>query len=101
MAEAWEAVWAHILRTLRTEKNFALFGLLSTMNDVTEQDGQICLHAHNDAEKNLLTHHLPLLQKLAEPTPLVVQDDTQTVQDDNRDTIARLKDLFGDKVEII
>lgn len=98
---ALEAVWATILRTLRTDKNFALFGLLSTMNDVAFQDGKICLHTHNDAEKAMLKHHLPTLQKLAGETQITLQDDTVTIQADNRDTIARLKDLFGDKVEIV
>ena len=97
-----EAVWAKILRSLRTDKNFALFGLLSTMNDVEFADGKIFVHTHNDAEKNMLKQHLDTLQQLAgTEVVLVLQDDTITVKDDNRDYVSRLKDLFGDKVEII
>ncbi len=96
-----EAVWANILRTLRTEKNFALFGLLSTMNDVEFKDGKICLHTHNDAEKSMIHHHLAALQTMAGGDMIALQDDTVTIQADNRDTIARLKDLFGDKIEIV
>ena len=97
-----EAVWVKILRALRTDKHFALFGLLSSMNDVEFADGKIYLHTHNDAEKNMLKQHLTDLQTLAgEEATLVLQDDTVSVHDDNRDYVARLKDLFGDKVEIV
>lgn len=97
-----EAAWAKILRTLRTDKNFALFGLLTTMNDVELIDDKIILHAHNDSEKDILKQHFTTLQTLTEPgITLVLQDDTVIVQDENRDYVARLKDLFGDKVEIV
>ena len=97
-----EGVWVKILRTLRTEKNFALFGLLSTMNDVDFCDDKIIVHIHNDAEKTMLNQHLTQLQDLAgENVTLTLQDDTVVVYDENRDNVARLKDLFGDKVEIV
>jgi predicted nucleotidyltransferase len=97
-----EAIWAKILRTLRTEKNFALFGLLATMNDVAFSDGKITVHLHNEAEKAMLKQHFSVLQDLAgAEVTIVLQDDTTAVQDENRDYIARLKDLFGDKVEIV
>jgi len=97
-----EGVWAKILRTLREDKNFALFGLLATMNDVGFTDGKILIHLHNDAEKTMLKQHFDTLQNLAgADVPLVLQDDTQVVYDENRDYVARLKDLFGDKVEIV
>ena len=97
-----EGIWAKILRTLRTEKNFALFGLLATMNDVAFADDKIILHVHNDAEKTMLKQHLNDLQNLAgEGVTITLQDDTTVVYDENRDYVARLKDLFGDKVEIV
>lgn len=97
-----EGVWVKILRGLRTEKNFGLFGLLSTMNDVDFRDSQIAIHAHNDSEKTMLKQHLPQLQGLAgETVTITVQDDTVVVYDETRDYVARLKDLFGDKVEIV
>lgn len=97
-----ETAWVKILRSVRNEKNFALFGLLSTMNDVEFKDGKILLHAHNDAEKNLLKQNLTTLQNLAgQEVNLVLQDHTVNVQNDDREIIARLKDLFGDKVEIV
>lgn len=97
-----EAVWVKILRSLRNDKNFALFGLLSTMNDVAFTDGKIILHFHNEAEKNILKQQLTNLQTLAgSEATLVLQDDTAETHDEDRDIIARLKDLFGDKVEIV
>ena len=97
-----EGVWAKILRTLRTNKNFGLFGLLSTMNDVDFHDDQIVVHVHDETEKSMLKQHLPQLQELAEAGVTVTwQDDTVAVYDENRDYITRLKDLFGDKVEIV
>ena len=97
-----EAIWAKILRTLRTEKQFALFGLLATMNDVAFSDEKIIIHLHNEAEKTVLKQHFSVLQDLAgAEVTIVLQDDTVAVQDENRDYIARLKDLFGDKVEIV
>lgn len=97
-----EAVWVKILRTLRAEKNFALFGLLSNMDDVAFADGQIVLRAHNEAEKNMLKNHLATLQNLAgAEAKLTIQDQTTVVYDDNAEYVTRLKDLFGDKVEIV
>ena len=97
-----EGVWVKILRTLRTEKKFGLFGLLSTMNDVDFSDDKIIVHIHNDAEKTMLNQHLTQLRNLAgENVTLTLQDDTVVVYDENRDNVARLKDLFGDKVEIV
>ena len=97
-----EGIWAKILRTLRTENNFALFGLLATMNDVEFAADKIIIHAHNETEKNTLNPHLVTLKKLAGETVTVeIQDDTVVVYDENRDYIARLKELFGDKVKIV
>lgn len=97
-----EAVWAKILRTLRENQNFGLFGLLSNMDDVSFVDDQIILHTHNEAEKNMIKNHLATLQDLAgAETKLVVQEQTALVQDDNAEYVTRLKDLFGDKVEIV
>lgn len=97
-----EGIWAKILRTLRTDKNFALFGLLATMNDVNFNDEKITIHMHNASEKAMLKQHLPTLQTLAgADTILTLQDDTAIVYDENRDYVARLKELFGDKVEIV
>ena len=97
-----ENIWAKILRGVRESKNFALFGLLSTLNDVEFVDGQICLHTHNDAEKNMLKQHLETLKNLAgTEVVLVLQDDTIIVHDNQAEIITRLKDLFGDKVEIV
>ncbi len=97
-----EGIWAKILRTLRTENNFALFGLLATMNDVEFATDKIIIHAHNETEKKILQQHLATLEKLAgETVAVVIQDDTVVVYDENRDYIARLKELFGDKVKIM
>ena len=97
-----EGIWAKILRTLRDEQNFALFGLLATMNDVDFGDNQIILHMHNDAEKTMLQQHLSLLKTLVGDTvQVILQDNTVVVVDENRDYIARLKEIFGDKVEIV
>lgn len=100
--EALEAVWVKILQTLRSEKNFALFGLLSNMDDVSFADGKIVLRLHNEAEKNMIKNHLTTMKKIAgEDIDLVLQDSSVVVQDDNAEYVARLKDLFGDKVEIV
>ena len=97
-----EGVWANILRTLRTDNNFSLFGLLATMNDVEFSDQNIILHMHNETEKNMLKQHLSTLQNIAGTNVnFVLQDNTTVVYDENRDYIARLKELFGDKVEIV
>ena len=97
-----EGIWAKILRTLRTENNFALFGLLATMNDVEFATDKIIIHAHNETEKKTLNQHWVTLKKLAGETVTVeIQDDTVVVFDENRDYIARLKELFGDKVKIM
>ena len=97
-----EGVWAKVLRSLRENQNFALFGLLATMNDVEFHDNEILIHLHNDSEKAMLKQHLTELQTLVGPEITVkTQDDTQIVYDENRDYIARLKDLFGDQVEIM
>ena len=96
------AVWAKILRTLRENQNFALFGLLSNMDDVSFAEGQIILHAHNEAERNMLKKHLPTLQDLVgTEAKLSVQDQTEVVYDEHAEYVTRLKDLFGDKVEIV
>lgn len=97
-----EAIWAKVLRGLRTEQNFALFGLLATMNDVEFVDGKIIVHLHNETEKTILKQHATDLQTLiGAEVELVLQDNTVEIQDENRDYVARLKDLFGDKVEIV
>ena len=99
---ALENLWANLLRTLRTDKNFALFGLLATMNDVEFVDDKIVIHVHDDAEKTMLKQHLSTLQNIVgAAATLTLQDDTVAVQDENRDYVAHLKDLFGDKVEIV
>ena len=97
-----EAVWVKILRALREEKNFALFGLLSNLDDVAFANGQIILPTHNEAEKNMLKNHLPTLQNLAgELAQITLQDYSNVMQDDSAEFVTRLKDLFGDKVEIV
>lgn len=97
-----EAVWAKILRGVRDSKNFSLFGLLGTLNDVEFNEAKIILHTHNDAEKNILKQQLNNLQSMAgDDVMLVLEDDNLIDHDDDRDVIARLKELFGDKVEIV
>ncbi|MBQ7973714.1 MAG: hypothetical protein IJ295_02040 [Clostridia bacterium] len=97
-----EAVWVKILRTLRENKRFALFGLLSNMDDVAMRDGQIFMHTHNEAEKKMLKQYLKTLQEMAgTAVQLVVEDNTVVVQDDNQEYVTRLKEIFGDKVEIV
>ena len=97
-----EGIWVKILRTLRTDKNFALFGLLATLNDVEFQEHQIIIHMHNETEKSMLKQHLPTFKKLAgDDVEIVLHDDTVIVYDENRDYVARLKEIFGDKVEIV
>ena len=97
-----EAVWVKILRTLRAEKNFALFGLLSNMDDVAFANGEIWLPAHNESEKSMLKHHLATLQELAgHEAQIQIKDATQTEQIMNDEFVTRLKELFGDKVEIV
>ncbi len=97
-----EGVWVKVLRGLRNDKYFSLFGLLSNMNDVEFADDKIFVHVHNDTEKVMLKQHLSQLQELAgENVTVTLQDDTALVYDENRDYVARLKDLFGDKVEIV
>ena len=101
-AQNMEAVWVKILRALRTEKNFALFGLLSNMDDVEFTNDQIILHTHNEAEKNKLKNHLPTLQTLAgSEAEVIVQNVGTVVKNDNAEFVSRLKELFGDKVEIV
>lgn len=101
-AQNLEAVWVKILRGLREAKNFALFGLLSNMDDVEFDADKIILHAHNESEKNMVKNHLATLKDLAgAEVQIAVQDHTNIVQDENADYVTRLKELFGDKVEIV
>lgn len=97
-----EAVWAKILRGVRDSKNFSLFGLLGTLNDVEFTDTKIILHTHNEAEKNILKQQLNNLQSMAgDEVTITLQDESTIERNDDRDVIARLKELFGDKVEIV
>ena len=97
-----EGVWAKVLRSLRENQNFALFGLLATMNDVEFHDHEIIIHLHNESEKLMMKQHWQDLKNLiGAEIDIKTQDDTQIIHDENRDYIARLKDLFGDKVEIV
>ena len=97
-----EAIWVKILRALREDKNFSLFGLLSNMDDVKFQDTQIILYSHNDGEKNMLKQNLPKLQNLAgQDVELVLRDATVLVADEHEEYVTRLKEIFGDKVEIV
>lgn len=97
-----EAVWVKILRGLREEKKFALFGLLSNLDDVAFSNSRICLLAHNEGEKSMLKQHLCALQKLAgDDVEIEIQDVAQAVKKGNDDFVVRLKELFGDKVEIV
>ena len=101
-AQNMEAVWVKILRALRTEKNFALFGLLSNMDDVEFTKALTRCIKNYANEKNMLKNHLPTLQKLAGGLAQVtLQDHSVVTHDDNAEYITRLKDLFGDKVEIV
>lgn len=96
------AVWAKILRSLRESKNFALFGLLSNMDDVAFGSKQITLRLHNEAEESILKNHLALLKNLAgEGVEIVLQAMDCVVPDEQQDYVARLKELFGDKVKIV
>ena len=96
------AVWVKILRTLRENKNFALFGLLGNMDDVELINNKIILHTHNEAEKSMLKNHLSTLQKLAgTDVSIDLQDFDISKEDDHAEYISRLKDLFGDKVKIV
>lgn len=100
--EKLETAWVKILQTLRAEKNFALFGLLSNMDDVVFQDNKIVLRIHNEAEKNVIKNHLAIIQKIAgENVILELQDCINVVEEKNDEYVTRLKELFGDKVEIV
>ena len=97
-----EAVWAKILRSLRESKNFALFGLLSNMDDDAFGSKQITLRLQNDAEESILKNHLALLKNLAgDDVEIVLQAMDCVVPDEQQDYVARLKELFGDKVKIV
>ena len=53
-------------------------------------------------EKNMLKNHLTTLQNLAgAEAKLTIQDQTTVVHDDNAEYVTRLKEIFGDKVEIV
>ena len=97
-----EAVWAKILRSLREQKNFSLFGLLSNMDDVKFQDSQIILYSHNEAEHSMLKKQIKNLQNLTgQDVELVLCDATVLVADGHEEYVTRLKEIFGDKVEIV
>ena len=97
-----EAVWVRILRGLREGKKFALFGLLSNLDDVSFGDGKIFLPAHNESEKSMLKHHLVDIQKLTNgEAEIQIQDATQKEQVGTDEYVTRLKEIFGDKVEIV
>lgn len=96
-----KAVWAKILRTLREQKQVALFALVSTLDDVELTDTQIIISAHNAAEYQMLKKYWPELKALTEQDCLVLVDRTVTVNDVNVAYVEKLKELFGDKVEIV
>jgi hypothetical protein len=72
------------------------------MNDVELTNSEIILYTHNAAEKNMLKTHLTTLKNLAgAEVTLKLQDKAEITIDDHPEYITRLKDLFGDKVEIV
>ena len=57
---------------------------------------------YNEGEKNILKHHLETLQNLAgAEAEIQIKNLTAKEQVVNDEFVTRLKELFGDKVEIV
>lgn len=95
-----QATWVKVLQTLRAQKRYALFALVSSLDDLTFTDTQIIVQTGNDTEYTVLTKNLPLLQELC-GNCLVVNAPRKQEARANLAYIEKLKDLFGDKVEIL
>lgn len=93
--------WVNVLRGLRAEKDYALFGLVSHLNDLEITDEQILVRTHNTAEHQLLTKHLAHIRELAGTEQIIVQDCTQSDQITDTAYQERLQELFGDSLEIV
>lgn len=90
-----------MLQALRAEKEYSLFALCSTLDEVQFTDTQIILPPHNTTEAAVLQRNLGLLNRLAGGDCFVVADTLINEPPHNDEYIARLQELFGDKVEIV
>lgn len=94
-------IWVKVLQGLRAAKEYALFALCSTLDEVQFTDTQIILPPHNATEATVLQRNLALLNRLAGVDCFVVADSLINEPPHNDEYIARLQELFGDKVEIV
>ncbi len=90
-----------MLQGLRAAQEYSLFALCSNLNEVHFTDTQIILPPHNSTEAAVLKRNLPLLNQLAGADCLVISDELLTEPAHNDEYVARLQELFGDKVEIV
>ena len=89
------------MQGLRAAKEYSLFALTSGLDEVQFTDTQIILPPHNATEAAVLKRNLPLLNRLAGQECIVLVDNLMTEPEHNGEYVARLRELFGDKVEIV
>ena len=94
-------IWVQVLQGLRAAKEYSLFALVSSLDEVQFTDTQIILPPHNTTEAAVLKRNLGLLNQLAGGDYIVLADNLVTEPEHNGEYVARLRELFGDKVEIV
>ena len=90
-----------MLQGLRAAKEYSLFALVSSLDEVQFTDTQIILPPHNTTEAAVLKRKLDLLNQLAGQDCIVLADNLANEPEENGEYVARLRELFGDKVEIV
>lgn len=93
--------WVKILQGLRAQKNFALFALVSSLEEITFTPDKIIVQTNNDTEYQMLMKNLPLLQGLCGGDFLEIKARPVLDQAQTNLYLEKLQELFGDKLEIL
>ena len=91
-------VWALVLKKLRENNESALFGACSDLRDIEFTTNDIIIYAHNETVYAILTKHLGTLNKYAGGQYITINLAKRDAS--RRQTIERLKEIFGEKLKV-
>ncbi len=94
-------VWAKILEQLRSGNNFSLFGLISSIDNITFEENKIVIHTTSDLEFTTLQKNKKHLEELAGGVIIEIEKSIAQASGHTHEYIEKLENLFGDKLKVL
>ena len=93
-------VWAGVLKGLRENNEIVLLGICADLKDIEFSNNYITITVNDQARYGMLSKHKDILNKYANGDD-VIQIHMNTKKKEKNETIYKLKELFGENLQIV